>query len=68
MGTWYMICHWATNRSDPQNLLSITLNVLLYYFSSSGLPHQYYIALLGMVVISVLICVAIVTGAQTRLV
>jgi len=27
-----------------------------------------YIALLGMVVISVLICVAIATGAQTRLV
>ena len=26
----YMICHWATNRSDPQNLLSITLDVPLH--------------------------------------
>ena len=25
----YMICHWATSRSDPQNLLSTTLDVLL---------------------------------------
>jgi len=25
----YTICHWATNRSDPQNLLSITLDVPL---------------------------------------
>jgi len=25
----YTICHWATNRSDPQNLLSTTLDVLL---------------------------------------
>ena len=24
-----MICYWATNRSDPQNLLSITLDVPL---------------------------------------
>ena len=23
------ICHWATNRTDPQNLLSTTLDVLL---------------------------------------
>ena len=30
--------------------------------------HQYYIALLGMVVISVLICVTIATSAQARLV
>jgi len=25
-----MICHWATNRTDPQNLLSTTLDVLLH--------------------------------------
>ena len=25
-----MIYHWATNRSDPQNLLSITLDVPLH--------------------------------------
>ena len=25
----YTVCHWATNRSDPQNLLSITLDVPL---------------------------------------
>jgi len=24
-----MICHWAINRTDPQNLLSTTLDVLL---------------------------------------
>ena len=29
MGVQYMICHWAINRTDPQNLLSITLDVLL---------------------------------------
>jgi len=25
----YTICHWAINRTDPQNLLSITLDVPL---------------------------------------
>jgi len=29
VGVQYMICHWATNRTDPQNLLSTTLDVLL---------------------------------------
>jgi len=29
MGVQYMICHWAINRTDPQNLLSTTLDVLL---------------------------------------
>jgi len=29
MGMRYTICHWAINRSDPQNLLSVTLDVLL---------------------------------------
>ena len=29
MGTQYTICRWAINRSDPQNLLSITLDVPL---------------------------------------
>jgi len=24
-----MICHWAINRTDPQNLLSMTLDVPL---------------------------------------
>ena len=27
----YMICHWATNRTDPQNLLTMTLDVPLHY-------------------------------------
>jgi len=49
--------------SDPQSLQST-----VPYPSSSGLSYQYYVALLGMVVISVLIYVAIVTGAWTRLV
>jgi len=30
VGVWYTICHWATNRIDPQNLLSITLDVPLH--------------------------------------
>jgi len=30
MGKQYMICHWATNKSDPQNLLSVTLDVPLH--------------------------------------
>ena len=29
VGVRYTICHWATNRTDPQNLLSMTLDVLL---------------------------------------
>jgi len=29
MGTQYTICHWAINRSDPQNLLSVILDVPL---------------------------------------
>ena len=29
MGMRYTICRWAINRSDPQNLLSITLDVPL---------------------------------------
>jgi len=29
VGIQYTIYHWAINRSDPQNLLSITLDVLL---------------------------------------
>ena len=30
MGTRYTICRWAINRSDPQNLLSVTLDVPLH--------------------------------------
>jgi len=29
VGVRYTICHWATNRTDPQNLLSTTLDVPL---------------------------------------
>jgi len=29
MGVRYTICHWAINRTDPQNLLSTTLDVPL---------------------------------------
>ena len=25
VGVQYMICYWAINRTDPQNLLSMTL-------------------------------------------
>jgi len=31
IGIRYMICHWATNRSDPQNLLSVTLDIPLHH-------------------------------------
>jgi len=34
MGTRYTICHWAINRSDPQNLLSVTLDVPLHLLST----------------------------------
>ena len=29
VGVRYTICHWAINRTDPQNLLSMTLDVPL---------------------------------------
>jgi len=29
VGVRHTICHWATNRTDPQNLLSTTLDVPL---------------------------------------
>ena len=29
MGVRYLICYWAINRTDPQNLLSITLDIPL---------------------------------------
>ena len=29
MGVQYIICHWAINRTDPQNLLSTILDVPL---------------------------------------
>jgi len=30
MGVRYTICHWAINRTDPQNSLSMTLDVPLH--------------------------------------
>ena len=30
VGVWYTICHQTINRTDPQNLLSTTLDVPLY--------------------------------------
>ena len=36
MGTRYIICHWAINRSDPQNLLSVTLDVPLQFSSTQS--------------------------------
>jgi len=29
VGVRYTICHWATNRTDPKNLLSTSLDVPL---------------------------------------
>ena len=37
MGTRYTICRWAINRSDPQNLLSVTLDVPLQ------VPQRYFL-------------------------
>ena len=31
VGVQYTICYWAINRTDPQNLLSTTLDVPLQY-------------------------------------
>jgi len=44
MGVRYTICHWATNRTDPQNLLSTSLDVPLQLMeekwgSQSGSSH-----------------------------
>ena len=36
METRYTICRWAINRSDSQNLLSITLDVPLHQGRNSG--------------------------------
>jgi len=41
MGIQYTICHQATNRSDPQNLLSITLDVPLQKGAVSSFPSYY---------------------------
>ena len=30
MGVRYTICHWAINRTDSQNSLSTTLDILLH--------------------------------------
>jgi len=35
-----MICYWAINRTDPQNLLSTTLDVLLHH---SNILFQSYL-------------------------
>jgi len=55
-------CTSASVSMDPQSPWSIVS------FSLVQVCYQYYVALLGIVVINVLICVAIATGAQTRLV
>jgi len=36
MGVRYTICHWAINRTDPQNSLSMTLDVLLQRAMNCG--------------------------------
>ena len=42
MGVRYMICHWAINRTDPQNSLSTILDVLLQFRSFSyGVPKVF---------------------------
>ena len=40
VGVQYMLCYQATNRTDPQNLLSTTLDVPLQ-FPSSIMWHNY---------------------------
>jgi len=44
----YTICHWAINRSDPQNLLSVTLDVPLQeldkvFIQAFGLACEVYV-------------------------
>ena len=34
----YTICHWATNRTDPQNLLSTSLDVPLQSLANCKVP------------------------------
>ena len=35
-----MICYWTTNRTDPQNLLSMTLDILLQNLIESSLDFS----------------------------
>ena len=74
---YYLFCK-GTAYSSLDNLVQVSIIQLALGSSestiNSSLPFcscchgTYYIALLGSVVISVLICVPIVTGTQTRLV
>ena len=57
---WVSIIQLALGSSEPAIYSSLS-----FCFHCHG---QYYVALLGMVVISVLICVPLVTGTWTRLV
>jgi len=47
MGTQYMICRWAINRSDPQNLLSVTLDVPLHLFCLCHMVQCLLLVILG---------------------
>jgi len=46
IGVRYTICHWTINRTDPQNLLSTTLDVPLHLgriaFFSLSFEHLHY--------------------------
>jgi len=50
MGTRYTICHWAINRLDPQNLLSVTLDILLHtlliYFTLVAMQYPSMVLIL----------------------
>ena len=59
MGTRYMICRWAINRSDPQNLLSVTLDVPLQFCAFLSFLNYFLSVLLG------LRCSCWVTGLPT---
>jgi len=37
----YMICHWFINRTDPQNSLTMTLDIPLHHgpYHTQSSPH-----------------------------
>ena len=45
MGVQYTICHWAINRTDPQNSLSTILDVPLHYLLICLISYSIFIAL-----------------------
>jgi len=61
MGMQYTICCWAINRSDPQNLLSVTLDVPL----QGGIEERSsWLAVVVMLVIVVIVVIVVLSKEE----